>query len=650
MSVETKEKINIQDILKLFGRLKNEPYCEKINNLELDKNVAKTQILKYVNFLVNDKKKEINYLLLDLCIRQYLTSLDNIYELLNIIYNIVGKLSLLYGLNIQKLINSNEISVSIILDMIRKYYSTSKNVCLMFNILTKYFRFTTKSKFILNVICDYSYYQNILLKKYYKDQQEYTLFEILHKVIDKNNKQDYIDVLDIVKRYNGFSWSVLNKDNRNDFFDIKIDNVANKKLLDDDGINKFVKEIDNKIREINNNNADKDKLIEYVKRNIDICQRGGNKISFMVIYKKYLHARLLELDSPNVDIEYLFAGLLNYHNTQKLYTYIHYILNDIKGSQFITDIYRNVNIHFSNNVIPEKYQKNVDRNKIKFKILRNNAWKSLLDCNENKQKNINLPIEIDKYIKIYNSVHKYLENKIPTYRHRINKFDYKKSIVKMNININKKTYKLKMNLLQASILINIINNKNNVLELSKYINLELKYMNSELNTLIYSKLITRNKNLKNNDTNIVFNINKKFYSDNNEIDLIKTNYELDNLIDNTTNLLKAFTLKAINTISRNITFDKIKKELHNIISKMVEDKNEEFKNFVLYDYILENTLDMLCNENVITKKNDIYFLSNDSDLDNENTSNILDAELSDISDIDNFSDISDSDKSDDENS
>ena len=34
--------------------------------------------------------------------------------------------------------------------------------------------------------------------------------------------------------------------------------------------------------------------------------------------------------------------------------------------------------------------------------------------------------------------------------------------------------------------------------------------------------------------------------------------------DNTSNLLKAFTLKAINTIYRNITYDKIKKELHNI--------------------------------------------------------------------------------------
>ena len=130
---------------------------------------------------------------------------------------------------------------------------------------------------------------------------------------------------------------------------------------------------------------------------------------------------------------------------------------------------------------------------------------------------INMHLDIfQKYYKNY-----FLEH-FDNHASRKIDYNYDLSTVDIEFNVNDTNYNLHMNLLQATILGHIFDNQCiSALELGEKMNVQLKDINVEINSLIYSTIITRDSKYKNNDINIIFYVNPDFRSEQTDIDLLE---------------------------------------------------------------------------------------------------------------------------------
>tara|TARA_B110000908_G_C10082161_1_gene370075 strand:- start:166 stop:831 length:666 start_codon:yes stop_codon:yes gene_type:complete len=180
-----------------------------------------------------------------------------------------------------------------------------------------------------------------------------------------------------------------------------------------------------------------------------------------------------------------------------------------------------------------------------------------------------------------------------------------------------------MNLLQASILGHINDNtKLSALQLAECLNAQLKDINMEINSLIYSKIITRDSKYKSDDIEIIFFVNPDFKSENTDINLIDI---IDTIAHNQKQVLtddNIYLHSLIKVMITDIINDENNKMIErnslyeNLIKNMINHNNNKVKNTVITYSIYEQIiLEMLCSNIIIKIDNNYSIGTCDSDFD-----------------------------------
>ena len=302
------------------------------------------------------------------------------------------------------------------------YYSKLSKMGIVLKLVNDYVSLTNNNSKLFDIIINYTYYKGILERKYiYKDQTQY-IFSILIELVNKNDKNDIFNVFKIINTYKGFSYSLKDKKYRNAIFILELANEKYQKILDYDTMNEFVNYIDKDIRKLYAPNLDnKMKLIEDITDNIYMCQRIGDIVTFMTLYHRYLQQRFLDMyidinhnmdyNVDKVSIERTIAKLLKYDtSTADLYIMIGYVLNDIKGIEFVNNEFRRIEINFNSGKYTEHLQQTFDVKKTNYNILRKSSWNIVSESNIDRIiEPENIAIYLDIFQKYYT---KFFDEKI----------------------------------------------------------------------------------------------------------------------------------------------------------------------------------------------------------------------------------------------
>lgn len=354
------------------------------------------------------------------------------------------------------------------------------------------------------ILSNYAFYKHIFDKKYY-DKYINDYIE-LKNVNTTDNLDVIINVIKIFGFYSNFI-KLLKSDN------IKLydyDVTFNNNLIDINIYESVVKQIDFNIRNFKNENLEKSNIESFVSNSINcikIFSDTNDNYNFMILYKTYLKQRLL--NKFDNEIENILLNSFSNKSSIDIFIQMKLMINDMINSQQITKLFKNNNLKI--NVVSEKY-KNVNPADINHSItyLNQYLWEDYY-CTNNL---INIPESIDFYIAIYRKLIEKLFNDKRTFD-----INYNKSIITFDIDINNVTYNVKSNLIQYILLNKIITSDNYDINLvHNDFGLIPKDINSEINSLLKSKLVLKSKN---STDNLVINFNNSYVSDNKYINLVE---------------------------------------------------------------------------------------------------------------------------------
>jgi len=611
---EENEDIELPFLHK-FGPVVTEPYYNKIR-LSFPITNTKKYIRDFIFNVINNK--DSNIIMFNLCIKKYIQSSGHIFYIIQFIYDVfLQAIQTIREHTIQRDIDNNTFNINKFINIRNHYYRKINIINKHLSILNKYI--VIKGRRILNIIRDYAFYEGFLNKKYNYKGSECYMFAILIDSIRENSKEDIINVFKIINTYNGFSYSA--KEHRSELFNPELDNQGQDNIISDNTLIMFVETIDDNIKKSFNNDItknEKKQLIDIIIDDTYMCKKIGNTDIFLMLYHEYLQKRLIGRYS-NPDVESKLLELL-YINNNITNIMMEYCINDIKGSEFINREFKNIVLAFDSGKYSQQLQNMYNRNITTFNILRKNVWTLF-----NDRERIYEPELIKMHLDIFNKFYTdYFNERFNKYSDRYIEYNYDMSTVDMELSINDAKYNLHMNLLQASILGHINDNKRlSALELAETMNIQLKDINTEINSLLYSKIITRDSKYRNDDIEIVFFINPKFSAEHTDINLIEIMKPIKDYQDNKSNndddIYLNTQIKVM--ITDIISNDDNKSVNHNILyDTLIQDKKEhndmKIKNMTMNEIIYENIiLQMICS-NIITKNNDNYIMSNcDSDLD-----------------------------------
>lgn len=442
--------------------------------------------------------------------------------------------------------------------------------------------------------------------RYQYKNTEWYLFAILIDSIKQNNKYDFVNVYKIINTYNGFSYSLTDKKRRGVLFNPELDNQGQNNIISDNKLLVFVKNIDDNIKKSFSNNVSNQQKKELFNNVIDdmvICKKIANTDDFLRLYHKYLQKRLIE-NNPKLDIEAKLLELL-YTKNNNTNIMMEYCINDIKSTIFLNNEFKNIDIVFDSNTYSQQLQQLYNRDISTFNILRHNTW--TIDNNHARLCEPNLiKMHLDIFNKFYTS---YFSN----YSDRKLLYNYDISTVDIELFINGRNYNLHMNLLHATILGHIYDNKQlSALKLAEIMNVQLKDINLEINSLIYSKIVTRDAKYESDDIEVIFFINPDFTSEYNIINIIDVMNSIISYNDIKSNTLDNIIQSNIKNIITDIIIHNDDKSInHNILYNtlvqfMKEHKNTEIQNFIMSFDIFEQLLSQMISDGIISKKNDIY--------------------------------------------
>jgi hypothetical protein len=629
----------MQNILANFGNVTiqtlNDNDKALFSGVNITKDIAKNIIENAVSDVMNEESSSINMILIDNCIRQYIYSKEDIYCILDCIYNKLASITMEYANELQKQMYKGKFTVDKFVSFRTKYFSNDKTTKLgtVFRLLSDLITITNPSNFknrnanVFKIVRDYAFYDKILNRKYdYKNEHLY-LFKILMGLTESSNRTQISNVFKVINTYNGFSFSVVDKKKRNQIFNRELDGEGQKLTLNKNMTEEFVQHINASIIKLYStlDESQRMNLVDEITNNIYMCQRICDPVIFSMFYHQYLQKRLLQTNY-RTDIEGNLVQLLKYEKCPEQYIMIEFTINDMKAIDVINSEFRNVKIKFESNDYSKEFQDVFDRNKTEFVVLRKNIWTTIEDKVITR---INEPTIIKNYLNIFKNFYdKYFLVRLNKYACRNIEYNYQNSFAELDLEIGDGKYCLRVSLIQACILMYIFERKTiSANDLSETMNVKLKDMNNEINSLILANLVCTNLN-DNNVMNTIFLFNEEFKSATNYLDLASCIDEAEKkMLEQKINLLKSMIvdiLKENYKITSDIIFDLMKKNIeqtnNNVIKNSIGDKT-------IFLNVLQQLLD---SKSITSSKNDngetIYELVKIEEVMNEDVADKCDNE------------------------
>ncbi len=535
------EKKTILSILSQFGTVKIEATIPNTisSNFGITKQIALDHITSTIKSMMDGKYDHVNIILVEICLKQFVTNIEDIHNLIIHIYNVLSDCTKEFVITLQKQLENTQFNLDDFLSLRTKYFVSTAKLGSAFRPLIDVT--SMRKNNILKIMRDYVFYEQILNHQYLIDGQTKYLFSALTHIIDKNDKKSITDLFKIINTYNGFSHSVKYKKTRSLIFNPVLDSEEHKLMLSDQLLNEYSALINDDIIKLykSSDNEEKKVLINQIIDNIYMIQRISNPKLFMEQYHKNLQLRLLNsLDerelNHNVSIESIFVKLLKESNFPEIYAMINFSINDVKAAELINNEFRNVTIKFQTDKYHKEFQESFDRTKIYTLVLRELSWDQTMNNRTlDHVMRINEPIMFKNYLDMFEDFYsKFFMSRMSKYACRDITYSYECSTVCMDLEINNKIYNLFLNFIQACVLNYIVDNENiSANDLALKMNMKLATMNNDINALLLSGIITRDKTIKADETSITFSVNMNFHSD-------QLNINIPSFLQNAKELLK----------------------------------------------------------------------------------------------------------------
>ena len=548
----------------------------------------------------------------------------------NIIISVINKNTLTFNKTIQQLLIDNVYTNN---DFFNKYNTFIKNAFILKQILKPFntYFITNNNKHLITIYINYLFYTNVIDTLYYVSSNKLYMYEILLNCTDMTNITDFFSVYKLYNYYLGFSYSLQNITDRTLYFNTDLDTlfINTCKTSSPEFIKLMMTYIDTNIRDINKllhiKNIDTvqqtiKNISDYLKMGIKLC----NKTDFMVHYMNYLQSRLLDINYIcNINIETEFVKAFMFKDNTELYIKIFTCINDIKQSEFITNIINsacesNFTYNISHNYISTLlFNKNI----CKYMFLTYYAWKdSMIEHNLNNSSICINSINDSLFISYYtNILRNFLYNKDTS----INQHEFYTSVYIDYISttgvfelISDKLYTINANLLQIMIF-DIINKYGIVTakDLSEKLGIPLAHLSLCINSLIDIKLIIK-ENTANNNPLMILKLNNNWIFHNTHICLVTIYENIKQKIyekqlqktkstENLTKLYDSIKEQELFTINKAKIISFMADT--SIICKYDIIQYINTENLYITDTMLDNILTTLVSSNLLKVNNDIYF-------------------------------------------
>ena len=268
-------------------------------NLVILTNIDKLQAEKYIidtidNILCN-VENDINILLLNNYLKLFTSLSDDIYHILDIIYNKITSIMKAHSDTFQEDIKNNTFTIDKFTIFHKQYFSKKRKLSYVFKTITELINI----KDVFNIILNYILYEQIY---------NLNMFSVLLDSI--KSLDDIVNVFTIFNRYNGFSYSTKNKFSRKKIFNESLDKIINTKFINDDNIKLFMIRIDANIKLLYQKKYT-DLLIDDTIMYIKMCQKNGNAKTFISLYYQYMQERTIIDPVINNRCELSLLKLLN---------------------------------------------------------------------------------------------------------------------------------------------------------------------------------------------------------------------------------------------------------------------------------------------------------------------------------------------------
>ena len=463
------------------------------------------------------------------------------FALLNLYFNKFNKIANDVQITIQKLLQDKLNFTTSLINIRENYYNIvrtlSKNSQFILNEFIQ-----IPSCRILNVLGEYAFYSNVIDATYiyYKTDVELinctNIFEIFKVIIELDLDVDFNCIAKFINQYFGFyfSFKINSCNNENHLFNKNVNLSANSiKLKYKSQVVKVIDKIDTLIRSLKNKTIKEyPSIVREIVNILGFANNSSAPDDFIVMYSNKLQKRLLDnISAFNIESELIKLFKLNNFNRTQLFL-LNYVINDFINRHAITNIFNTITINFNPAHDPNDIAQ-FNKHSVKYTLLRKIAWTSIDHQKIEYYSKLVLPTCLKLYVQaFYTFYEKYFiptndSNCVGIYANRKILFDYTISTVTINLKFNSNTkYSFVGTVIQTCILIYIFNNKLiSAHDLATLMNIPLKFINTEINSLLCANLILKHcESNELSDPNMKFSINSNFTSTNTENKINLCNY------------------------------------------------------------------------------------------------------------------------------
>lgn len=261
--------------------------------------------------------------------------------------------------------------------------------------------------------------------------------------------------------------------------------------------------IHNSILEIVKSNDYNNKAKDSINNIIELVTNHFiEKDMFNLYYEKLLEQRLLN-NKYNIELEKQFIMKFNNNNNDnKVIHRMIYKLEDMEVAERDKVYYDNLKFSVESNKFKGKInEKELNIQKIKFNLLRNNAWTSTSD----NTSFIEIPFDMQPYTDMYLA---YCSKKYP-HRHIQYNFEYGVGVLKFNLNDNQ--YFIQLTIPQMFLLLQFNDtDKIKAHEIATNMGIPLSKLGPVLSSLLKSQLLVREPGKNPNDKDMFIFLNRNF--------------------------------------------------------------------------------------------------------------------------------------------
>jgi hypothetical protein len=284
---------NVTHLLQEFGgKLKfNSSSCEnEFTGLVSSQKGSQEQLRTIVLRVLTTNTTTINALFVHHLFTPFTFSDDGLQILIQTIYNGFNDATFAISNRIQSKLDTNDFTVDYVLKIYNDYCSNYETVKSLLFEINNYVKF---DGYVLYIIKMYSFYNNIINKKYAHKGEQLYLNKLLYEYVKVINKTEVLNIFRIENSFNGFTFSIKNANIRAHLFNSEsFEGFDKVKILDNNTVKEFIENIDKSIRQFANPSTvfSEDSKRELLNEVIDImkmCMKIGDDIYFVIkkVYK-----------------------------------------------------------------------------------------------------------------------------------------------------------------------------------------------------------------------------------------------------------------------------------------------------------------------------------------------------------------------------